>query len=167
MEGLRLWAWVFRWTCPGKLRACRSFGFRWACPGLLRACNKKSILNIHCENGVNTDCLPTPDILPLLCSLLPVFCNYLSFYHLTIIVSTWQYCVALKLLLDVLSLNLPSCELKKILYLFKLLPYLFLFLLLNLLLPMMGFSSSGLSGARASGGLTGGMLKINLEVITN
>ena len=57
---------------------------------------------------------PTPDILPLLCSLLPVFCNYLSFYHLTIIVSTWQYCVALKLLLDVLSLNLPSCELKKI-----------------------------------------------------
>ena len=113
MEGLRLLAWVFRWTCPGKLRACRSFGFHWACPGLLRACNKKSILNIHCENGVNTDCLPTPDILPLLCSLLPVFCNYLSFYHLTIIVSTWQYCVALKLLLDVLSLNLPSCELKK------------------------------------------------------
>ena len=111
MEGLRLWAWVFRWTCPGKLRACRSFGFRWACPGLLRACNKKSILNIHCENDVNTDCLPTPDILPLLCSLL--FCNYLSFYLLTIIVTTWQYCVALKLQLVVLSLNLPSCELKK------------------------------------------------------
>ena len=78
MEGLRLWAWVFRWTCPGKLRACRSFGFRWACPGLLRACNKKSILNIHCENGVNTDCLPTPDIQPLLCSSL--FCSYQSFY---------------------------------------------------------------------------------------
>ena len=44
---------------------------------------------------------------------------------------------------------------------------LFLFPRLNLLLLMGGFSPSGLTGARASGGLTGGLLKINLEVIIN
>ena len=72
------WSLGFRWACPGKLRACWSLGFRWACPGKLRACNKKSIVNLLCENWVNTDCLPTPDIQPLLCSSL--FCSYQSFY---------------------------------------------------------------------------------------
>ena len=76
MAGFGLWALSFRWACPGKLRAS----------------NKKSIVNLLCENWVNTDCLPTPDIQPLLCSSL--FCSYQSFYLFSIIVTTCQYCVA-------------------------------------------------------------------------